>query len=526
MTALLLLGVGFAAATPSMAITRAQADAIALRTLAPAQLPGPVALFGLRSPLRAGQRIGAWSLSSAHRHMPLLRLRQRGWLFWEDLAYGADFSHPSVLLVLDNRRGRVLERVNLDMYPLIDGHPPPFVSSTGYLSPRLRVFSSSFEVSAATLAATARAANAATARSGRSRSPQPSARAAQEATGPIKKADLKGECLVTIGDRGPRERGNDLGDQALADNLTAMDKWAEAAGVEHLDSPSSREGLELTVYRAVEQRSCTDVLIYITGHGVAPTPEEARTANKKLHIGPYALVGPGGGMLAGGPPGIQIMAHAGSLLEAPLQTLLSPEDVERAITTVVNGGEISKTNTTVKVGKHPNVRFKIKIDSCWSQRFGEEIARKFSIDPARADPSKPIKIIEWASSTWEPSLKHLPDVSVYNADKTVKVTENPTINPGGISEFTNGNIRGLEAWAANPTKGRDLAAGLVQAFTDGAAQDWARTLGMTHPGAIGPGLSLGAPDDTKVSNMKLQLGGGGTTITTTTGPVTVTEGSP
>ena len=156
----------------------------------------------------------------------------------------------------------------------------------------------------------------------------------------------------------------------------------------------------------------------------------------------------------------------------------------------------------------------------------DEHRKKFSIDPAKADPSKPIKIIEWASSTWEPSLKHLPDVSVYNADKTVKVTENPTINPGGVSEFTNGNIRGLEAWAANPTKGRDLSAGLVQAFTDGAAQDWARTLGMTHPGAIGPGLSLGAPDDTKVSNMKLQLGGGGTTITTTTGPVTVTEGSP
>jgi hypothetical protein len=431
-----------------------------------------------------------------------------------------------VLLVLDDRRGQILERVNLDMYPLIDGHPPPFVSSSGYLSPRLRVFSSQFEASAATVAATARTAGAAAARSGTVGSVQPTARSAQEASGPIKKAELKGECLVTIGDRGPKERGNELGDQALADNLTAVDRWAESAGVEHLDSPSSRDGLELTVYRAVAQRSCTDVLIYMTGHGVAPTPEEARIANKQLHIGPYALVGPGGGMLAGGAPGIQMVAREGSLIEAPRQTLLTPEDVERAITMIVDGGEISKTNTTVKVGKHPNVHFKVKIDSCWSQRFGEEIAKKFSIDPKKPDPSSPIKIIEWASSTWEPSLKHLQDAAFYNPDNTSKLIENPTVNPGGISEFTNGNIRGLEAWAANPTKGRDLAAGLVQAFSDGAAQDWARTLGMTHPGAIGPGLSLGAPDDTKVSNMKLRIGGGGTTITTTTGPVTVTEGSP
>jgi hypothetical protein len=49
--------------------------------------------------------------------MPVLRLRRRGWLFWEDLACGANFSHPSVLLVLDDRPGQVIERVNLDMYP-------------------------------------------------------------------------------------------------------------------------------------------------------------------------------------------------------------------------------------------------------------------------------------------------------------------------------------------------------------------------------------------------------------------------
>src|SRR5262249_36078977 len=50
------------AATTAGALNRAQADAAALRALAPQKLAGMVTLFGEPAPLARGQTVSAWSL--------------------------------------------------------------------------------------------------------------------------------------------------------------------------------------------------------------------------------------------------------------------------------------------------------------------------------------------------------------------------------------------------------------------------------------------------------------------------------
>jgi hypothetical protein len=490
------------------AISRKHAGAVALRSLRPQVWPGPTAVYGLQKPVGVGHVVAAWSLSPKRR-MPVVRLRRRAWLFWEDLGYGANLSHPSFVLLIDDRTGKLLWLKSLDMYPLLDGRAPAFVSSTGYGPARLTIYARYFEPTG-TRGATNGGARDAVAH-------------AAQGSGPITKDDLKNECLVTIGDRGPKAPGNGLGDQALADNLRAMDAWAESVKMTHLDSPSNASDLKLTVYRAVATRNCKDVLIYISGHGVAPTPAEVTAASKKLHIGPWGVTAQGGAPLPGGPAGIQIQSQAGDLFQPPRQTLLTPAEVTDAIKTINAGGSVTTDKgATIEVKAMPNVGFKLKIDSCWSGRFAAEIAKDFKVDPSKPDPKSPIRMIEFASSAWEPSFKHLP--KAYKPGTTTLV-DNPTDNPRAISEFTNANIHGLDKWMANPVKGRDLASGLQQAFNDGADQDWARTLGLTHPGGVGPGLALGSPDDTAVTGPSIQLGGGSSTTTTTTvGPPVITGG--
>ena len=506
------------------------------RATAAGELGGAVRTAG---PAEGGrEHRGLLALPESHRQ-PELRLRGRAWLFWEDLAYGAQFAHPSVLLVVDDRSGRILWQSNIDMYPLIDGRMPPFVTSSGYRSGKLIVYST-LPVGGASATATGEHA-----RDSASTPPSraPAAHGAQEKGPPIAKNDLKGECLVTIGDRGPTQKGNNLGDAALARNLTAMDSWAESVGLDHYDSGSSGPDLTTTVYRAVTQHDCKDVLIYISGHGMAPPP--GSEANRQLHLGNHPLAFPSGKEPAGGPPAIQLMSNSTTNIAGTnvSGTFLNPAGVEDAIKTIVDGEDFtSEKGHLIKVKAHPDVHFKVKIDSCYSQRFAKELADAFKIDPKKADPKAPITVIEYSSSSWEPSLLYMPN---WEGPKG-KLLKNPTDNPDEISEFTNGNIHGLQSWTREPEAGkpRDLTAGLIQAFALGASQDWARTViaanepPLTHPGAIGPGVSLGTPDELLSSLLKGRLvhiksgtssveepaSGEGSSITTTVGPPSISEG--
>jgi hypothetical protein len=92
------------------------------------------------------------------------------------------------------------------------------------------------------------------------------------------------------------------------------------------------------------------------------------------------------------------------------------------------------------------------------------------------------------------------------------VKQSTTANPGAISEATNANIYGLTAWAKDPAKGRTLEAGIQQAFTAGASQDFTREIGYTHPQVLGPSINLGTPDpstkDTQFVTKALPTGQG------------------
>src|SRR5687767_10486760 len=90
---------------PADAITRRQADAVALRALSPQREAGPTVLFRLPQPLAA--REGVWEAGPPRgRSSGVLRIRgarNRTWLYWLDLRAGARFLHPSVLLLVDDR---------------------------------------------------------------------------------------------------------------------------------------------------------------------------------------------------------------------------------------------------------------------------------------------------------------------------------------------------------------------------------------------------------------------------------------
>ena len=96
-----------------------------------------VVVYGQALPLPAGALLavthqGPEPRSSGGRRLALpLRLSRRAYLFWADLAPGARFGHPSVLLALDATTGRIASQVALDGEPLLDGRRLVFLTAPG-----------------------------------------------------------------------------------------------------------------------------------------------------------------------------------------------------------------------------------------------------------------------------------------------------------------------------------------------------------------------------------------------------------
>jgi hypothetical protein len=120
-----------AAASGRHAITRKQANRIALHVLRPAAVHEPrhhyIAVYGLPKALRAGSVVSQPTLGLIPNGGRAIRLRHAAWLFWENLDYDAQFVHPSVMLLVDARSGRAVARRNLELYPVVGGKLPPFL---------------------------------------------------------------------------------------------------------------------------------------------------------------------------------------------------------------------------------------------------------------------------------------------------------------------------------------------------------------------------------------------------------------
>src|SRR4051812_44978442 len=132
MTTALAVGVA-----PASALTRKQASKVARAALKPERAKGAaVVVFGLRAPIGARTTVADSSSSARPR-----AAGARAWLFWEDLAYGAKFEHPSRLVLVSDATGRVIRRTTMAGWPEIDGKPASFIKARGPDDRKLRVFS-------------------------------------------------------------------------------------------------------------------------------------------------------------------------------------------------------------------------------------------------------------------------------------------------------------------------------------------------------------------------------------------------
>jgi hypothetical protein len=193
-------------------VNRAQANAIAVRVLRPQADKGEVILFGLPKPLPAGTVVAP---ADPPRGDPTRKARVRGqrltapsWLYWLDRDPYARFSHESEYLLVDDRTGRVVHRSKIGWYPTIGGKDPAFLSQAGYEARQHRVFARSH-------------------RSGRHRSPAPSARA-------LSCRAFASDCVLMVGDYST----------ARCERLPAVDRWAKSVKLRsYYATPPARRAL-------------------------------------------------------------------------------------------------------------------------------------------------------------------------------------------------------------------------------------------------------------------------------------------
>lgn len=229
------------------AITREQANAVALRVLKPQALKGPTILFGLPKTLGARQVVveaGSKSLAAKPFIPKGAPVGRKAWLFWLDQAAYARFLHPSRLLLVDDAGGKVLRNVAMSLYPLVDGKRPGFLTSwKAYASSRFQVFTN-LPKSAAR--ASARSATPALARA-------------------VPPGAFKDDCLISLGLRD---------DPLFSGDFTGVVGWAQKAGLRAFRAPNGPGGrppggaeLAAGVTDLVDKKGCKDVMIFISGHG-------------------------------------------------------------------------------------------------------------------------------------------------------------------------------------------------------------------------------------------------------------------
>jgi hypothetical protein len=231
------------------------------------------------------------------------------------------------------------------------------------------------------------------------------------------------DCLVTIGDRSAEFDGS----------YEAIESFATDMGIRHTRAASTLQGLRNAVDKALStgRPLCDDVFIYIAGHGTPPPGEPD-----------------------GGPPGIATRIArdpAGNVIQNRSE-IITPEELRSVLLA------------------HPSITFKIKIISCYSGRFLPLLERQANL-----------KVIETSSAADEPSLFDVDGVEGVDEDGNEVVVVDPTDNPTGADEFTNGNVHGLYEWARMPDVGDGLAEGIAKSFELGADEDFARAVGATQP---------------------------------------------
>lgn len=430
------------------AISRKQATRIALKALKPERHRGRVVVFAERSPLPAGSRVFEIGTDRSTRLRYRVRtpaLRRPAWLFWMDLAHDARFEHPSVMLLVDNRTGRIVRRERQQWFPLIGRRirrsargagrrrttrpsvrRPAFLATRrAYHSRRYQVFKhlrrpSRRRLAPPPFAFRAGAVGVAAGLPTRIQGPPPVVTA----------ADMARDCMILIGnDVDPQFEGDFRGMEAVADRI----------GLRHQRANGSAN-LRRRVAQSVAA-GCNDVFIYVSGHGVPPPGFKDPDTGQAME---------------GGPPGVSVRKTVDVQVDRRGNvTYLVEEDFLRL-------GDLER------IVDENMATFKIKIDACFAGRF-------------EALKNKPrVKILELASGADEYAASNIEELEANG-----EVVEDPTPNPFEAGEFTNQNIYGMEAWYTSQAEvertGADLARGLRRAFDLGLPANTAAAVGLNTP---------------------------------------------
>jgi hypothetical protein len=260
------------AAAPDAAATvsRVQADVIALSVLQPQTAGGQVRLYRLPRPLGSRAHVDQAGTPSSqvgparfggkrgarYIRTPLSRksIGRRAWLYWEDLAPSALFAHPSVLLLIDARNGRVLSRRDFEWRPLVNRRNAAFMAARAAADPRYLVY-----------------ANPAPA--ARRPAPAPALQTSGATTPGTSRS-----CIVASGD---------FGEPLTAPNFAALRSFAKSAlGEGHYYEAHSLAEIGDAIARA-QEAGCRDLVLYLNGNQGAGRRDDFYRWAQGLPWGPY-----------------------------------------------------------------------------------------------------------------------------------------------------------------------------------------------------------------------------------------------
>ncbi|MCC6223785.1 MAG: hypothetical protein IT201_09900 [Thermoleophilia bacterium] len=431
-------------AASAHAISREEANAVALETLRPETLTSPVIVFGLPRALRASEVVSEFARAG------LLKKRGRAaWLFWEDLAPGALFQHASLLLLVDDATGRVTKLTALGYYPLVNGVKPPYLWSVdSYVADIYQVYASPAPAAPAARVPWVPTGDRA-----------PSARPLELPPG-----SMRGDCLLMVvaTPSGDTPAQKQYEESNLKASLKAWNGLAASVGIPAYvataggpvevapgaaPAPPTYErqvtnaSLDRDINKLIDDEGCTDILLYIFGHGTMPPHWQDPETGKRFRGGPAGITtGVGSPAQPGGKP-------ASKLVKAyPLAETI---------------GALRERAT-----------FKVVIEACFAERFDR---------PLLEAPN--VKLLAGSSSPEEYTIGNVSRIASL-AHWVKPAVPNPD-RPG----FTHGMVEGFKQTLADPdevaaldSQGDSLLARLLKAaFEKEQPNDSGALNGATHP---------------------------------------------
>lgn len=497
--AVVVVGVGGSSATGSAAgaVTRQQATAVALKLLKPRR--GTV-VFGLPTPVAAKQKVGE-AVSGA-----VEPAGRRAWLFWQDQAPHAQFRHPSRLLLVDAATGKVIRDQRLGWWPLLGGKLLPFSPGRpGYVQKRYRVHpvlrgKASRGVSAA--AAPLRAGGPST----------------------LPQSAFAGDCLVTVGA---------TNDPVASTGFPVWERWAKSRGIPTFRTDPGADGtapeqhattgdLGVTIGKAVKAK-CTDVVVYLAGHGKEPPLGKAdRFADGGSFNGSYGGIPASAGDGPSDLPAVSTVS-GGLITPAAGSQPVDPDITSKDLRELI-----------VAFGKQ-DVTFKVIVESCYSGRFANDLRQKTPGNLLFVGTSTGAAEVGYSFIKLPQGYKgdsyafdHVYYKNGKRLTRYVKV-DLPKRAPEDVGEFTHGFMQGWNAFESSQVQVDEAAAsskatgipflvyGLRDAMGAVSRFDLAAKSGITKPKLLFPQQSQ-APPPVKQTSAVLDLNGKNATLTVSNAP--------